>query len=590
MKVLVVGGGGREHAMVWKIHQSPLVKKIYCAPGNAGISELAECVPISAGDLDQLLAFARQKKIDLTVVGPEDPLSMGIVDRFEQEGLRIFGASQKAAAIEASKSFAKHIMTKYGVPTAEGEAFTSYKKAEAYIKKVGAPIVVKADGLAAGKGVIVCDTVAKAIAALKQIMIDKDFGDAGKQVVVEECLVGEEASFLAFTDGKTVLPLPTSQDHKPVFDDDKGLNTGGMGAYTPAPVVDQFMHDKVMKEVMLPTVRGMAAEGRPYKGVLYAGLMIDRDRIKVLEFNGRFGDPEAQPLLMRLKSDLVPIMEAIIDERLDRCQLDIDPRATVCVVMAAGGYPGKYKKGLPISGLDKVKRMKDVVVFHAGTDKKGKTIVANGGRVLGVTALGDNVEKAIEKAYQAVAKISWQNVHYRKDIGLKALRRFQVKPQVGIVMGSDSDLPVMEGAVAMLKKFGVPFEMTVASAHRTPERAAQFASTAAERGIKVIIAGAGHAAHLAGAMAAQTSLPVIGVPIDSSSLQGLDALLSTVQMPPGIPVATVAVGKPGAKNAGILAVQILAVSNPELAALLAEYKQQMAAEVERKAKRLEVYR
>ncbi len=590
MKVLVVGGGGREHAMVWKIHQSPLVKKIYCAPGNAGISELAECVPISAGDLDQLLAFARQKKIDLTVVGPEDPLSMGIVDRFEQEGLRIFGASQKAAAIEASKSFAKHIMTKYGVPTAEGEAFTTYKKAEAYIKKVGAPIVVKADGLAAGKGVIVCDTVAKAIAALKQIMIDKDFGDAGKQVVVEECLVGEEASFLAFTDGKTVLPLPTSQDHKPVFDDDKGLNTGGMGAYTPAPVVDQFMHDKVMKEVMLPTVRGMAAEGRPYKGVLYAGLMIDRDRIKVLEFNGRFGDPEAQPLLMRLKSDLVPIMEAIIDERLDRCQLDIDPRATVCVVMAAGGYPGKYKKGLPISGLDKVKRMKDVVVFHAGTDKKGKTIVANGGRVLGVTALGDNVEKAIEKAYQAVAKISWQNAHYRKDIGLKALRRFQVKPQVGIVMGSDSDLPVMEGAVAMLKKFGVPFEMTVASAHRTPERAAQFASTAAERGIKVIIAGAGHAAHLAGAMAAQTSLPVIGVPIDSSSLQGLDALLSTVQMPPGIPVATLAVGKPGAKNAGILAVQILAVSNPELAALLAEYKQQMAAEVERKAKRLEVYR
>ncbi len=590
MKVLVVGGGGREHAMVWKIHQSPLVKKIYCAPGNAGISELAECVPISAEDVDQLLAFARQKKIDLTVVGPEGPLSMGITDRFEQEGLRIFGASRKAAAIEASKSFAKHIMNKYGVPTAEGAAFTSYKPAEAYIKKMGAPVVVKADGLAAGKGVIVCDTVAKAIAALKQIMIDKDFGDAGKQVVVEECLVGEEASFLAFTDGKTVLPLPTSQDHKPVFDDDKGLNTGGMGAYTPAPVVDQFMHDRVMKEVMLPTVRGMAAEGRPYKGVLYAGLMINRDQIKVLEFNGRFGDPEAQPLLMRLKSDLVPIMEAIIDERLDRCRLDIDPRATVCVVMAAGGYPGKYKKGLPISGLDKVKRMKDVVVFHAGTDLKGKTVVTNGGRVLGVTALGDTVEKAIEKAYQAVAKISWKDVHYRKDIGLKALRRFQVKPQVGIVMGSDSDLPVMEGAVAMLKKFAVPFEMTVASAHRTPERAARFASTAAERGIKVIIAGAGHAAHLAGAMAAQTSLPVIGVPIDSSSLQGLDALLSTVQMPPGIPVATVAVGKPGAKNAGILAVQILAVSNPELAALLAEYKKEMADEVERKAKRLEVYR
>jgi len=590
MNVLVVGGGGREHAMVWKISQSPLVKKIYCAPGNAGIAELAECVPIGAEDVDQLLAFARQNTIDLTVVGPEGPLSMGIVDRFEEAGLRIFGASQKAAAIEASKSFAKYIMNKYGVPTAQGATFSSYKQAEAYVKKMGAPVVVKADGLAAGKGVIVCDTVAKALAALKQIMVDKAFGDAGRQVVVEECLVGEEASFLAFTDGKTVLPLPTSQDHKPVFDDDKGPNTGGMGAYSPAPVVDQFLHDKVMKEVMLPTVRGMAAEGRPYKGVLYAGLMIDRDRIKVLEFNGRFGDPEAQPLLMRLKSDLVPIMEAIIDGRLDQCRLEIDPRATVCVVMAAGGYPGSYKKGHPINGLDQVKRMKDVTVFHAGTATRDGAIVANGGRVLGVTALGDNVEKAIQKAYQAVAKISWKDVHYRKDIGLKALKRFQVKPQVGIVMGSDSDLSVMEGAVAMLKKFGVPFEMTVASAHRTPERAARFAATAAERGIKVIIAGAGHAAHLAGAMAAQTSLPVIGVPIDSSSLQGLDALLSTVQMPPGIPVATVAVGKPGARNAGILAVQILALADPQLAAMLSQFKQEMADEVERKAKRLEAYR
>jgi phosphoribosylamine--glycine ligase len=419
-------------------------------------------------------------------------------------------------------------MNKYGVPTAKGEVFTSFKPAEAYIKKMGAPIVVKADGLAAGKGVIVCETIAQAVAALKKILVDKEFGDAGAQVVVEECLIGEEASFLAFTDGKTVLPLPSSQDHKPVFDEDKGPNTGGMGAYSPAPVVDKFLHDKIMKEVMLPTVKGMAAEGIPYKGVLYAGLMINRDSIKVLEFNGRFGDPEAQPLLMRLKNDIVPIMEAIIDERLDQCRLEIDSRATVCVVMASGGYPGNYKKGAQITGLDNVKRMKDVFVFHAGTDKNDKGIVATGGRVLGVTALGVTVEKAIEKAYKAVEKIQWKDVHFRKDIGRKALQRFQVKPQVGIVMGSDSDLPVMEGAVAMLKKFGVPFEMTVASAHRTPERAALFASKARERGIKVIIAGAGHAAHLAGAMAAQTSLPVIGVPIDSSSLQGLDALLSTV--------------------------------------------------------------
>ncbi len=590
MKVLVVGGGGREHALIWKIAQSPRVRKIYCAPGNAGIAGLAECVPIDSGDLEQLASFARQQNIDLTVVGPEGPLSKGIVDRFEEEGLRIFGARQNAAEIESSKTFAKHVMTKYGVPTAEGETFTSYKAAEAYIKKTGVPIVVKADGLAAGKGVIVCSTEAQALSALKQILVDKAFGQAGSKVVVEECLVGEEASFLAFTDGKTVLPLPSSQDHKPIFDDDKGPNTGGMGAYSPAPVVDQYLHDRIMNEIMLPTVRGMAAEGRPYKGVLYAGLMINRDQIKVLEFNGRFGDPEAQPLLMRLKNDIVPIMEAIIEERLDQCRLEIDNRATVCVVMASGGYPGNYKKGLPISGLDKVRRMKDVVVFHAGTGLKDRQVVANGGRVLGVTALGDTVADAIAKAYKAVEKISWKGVQYRKDIGRKALKRFQVKPRVSIVMGSDSDLPVMEGAVGMMKKFGIPFEISVASAHRTPEKAARLAASARRRGIKVIIAGAGHAAHLAGALAAQTTVPVIGVPIDSSCLQGLDALLSTVQMPPGIPVATVSIGRSGASNAGILAAQIIGVEDVRVAGLLEDYKKEMTARVERKASRFEAYR
>jgi phosphoribosylamine---glycine ligase len=587
MKVLVVGGGGREHALVWKIAQSPRVGKIYCAPGNAGIAELAECVPIDAEDVDQVEAFARQQKIDLTVVGPEGPLSKGIVDRFEKAGLRIFGASQQAAEIESSKTFAKQIMTRYGVPTARGETFENYKAAEAYIKQMGAPIVVKADGLAAGKGVIVCATIAQALAALKQILVDNAFGEAGRRVVVEECLVGEEASFLAFTDGKTVLALPSSQDHKPIFDDDKGPNTGGMGAYSPAPVLDRYMHDRVMQEVMLPTVRGMAAEGRPYKGVLYAGLMIHRDQIKVLEFNGRFGDPEAQPLLMRLKNDIVPIMEAIIDERLHQCRLEIDPRATVCVVMASGGYPGKYRKGAPISGLDKARRMKDVMVFHAGTAFKEKQVVASGGRVLGVTALGNTVADAIARAYKAVDKITWQEVQYRRDIGRKALRRFQVKPQVSIVMGSDSDLPVMQGAVAMMKKFDIPFEITVASAHRTPEKAAALAGAALGRGIKVIIAGAGHAAHLAGALAAQTTLPVIGVPIDSSSLQGLDALLSTVQMPPGIPVATVSIGRSGAQNAGILAAQIIAVGDSRVAGLLADFKQEMASQVEAKSKSLE---
>ena len=590
MKVLVIGGGGREHALVWKIAQSPAVKKIYCAPGNAGIARLADCVPIGAAEIDKLLAFAQEEKVDLTVVGPEDPLSMGIVDQFEAAGLRIFGASQNAARIEASKSFAKMIMEKYRVPTAKGQTFTRIAQAKAYVKKIGAPLVVKADGLAAGKGVIVCSTEKMALEALQQIMVDRQFGDAGTQVVIEECLVGEEASFLAFTDGKTVLPLPSSQDHKPVFDDDKGLNTGGMGAYSPAPVVDQYLHQRIMNEVMIPMVKGMAAEGCPYKGVLYAGLMIDGDSIKVLEFNGRFGDPEAQPLLVRLQNDIVPLFEAVIDERLDTCRLDIDPRASVCVVMAAGGYPEKYKKGLPITGIDKANRMRDVVVFHAGTALDGKKIISSGGRVLGVTALGDTVELATQKAYQAVAKINWTKVHYRTDIGKKALVRMQTCPQVGIVMGSDSDLKVMESALGIFKKFGIPIEMTVASAHRSPQKAAEYASTARDRGLKAIIAGAGHAAHLAGVLAAHTTLPVIGVPIDSSCLQGLDALLSTVQMPPGIPVATVSIGKPGAKNAAILAVQIMAATDDVLADRLAAFKQEMADQVEKKAQKLKDYR
>ena len=586
MKILVIGGGGREHTLVWKIAQSPKVKQIYCAPGNAGIADWATCLPIDAEDIQPLVTFAKEEKIDLTIVGPEGPLAKGIVDRFQNEGLNIFGATQKAARIESSKSFAKNLMLKYGIPTAIGQTFTSYKKAEHYIRKTGAPIVVKADGLAAGKGVIVCDTEAKAIAALKQIMITRAFGDAGDKVLIEECLFGEEASFLAFTDGKTILPLPSSQDHKPIYDNDEGPNTGGMGAYSPAPVVDRHIHNKVMEEIMLPTIRGMEAEGSPYKGVLYAGLMIDKDQVKVLEFNGRFGDPEAQPLLIRMKSDIVPILEAVISEKLHEYRLEIDARPSVCVVMASGGYPGSYKKGMPISGLPGVRRMKDVVVFHAGTALKNGKTVSSGGRVLGVTALGDSIAKAISRAYLAVSKISWKDVYYRSDIGKKALQRLEQSPEVGIVMGSDSDAAVMNETAGILKKFGIPFQITVASAHRSPERVVEFASSARRRGIKVIIAGAGHAAHLAGVLAAYTSLPVIGVPIDSSCLQGFDALLSTVQMPPGVPVATMSIGKPGAKNAGILAAQILAVSDPELGKNLEKFKKEIEAQVEQKSKNI----
>jgi phosphoribosylamine--glycine ligase len=590
MKVLVIGGGGREHALVWKIAQSPKVKAIFCAPGNAGIAEIAQCVPIAAGDIPQLLDFAKRQKIDLTVVGPEGPLSEGIVDRFQAEGLRIFGATRRAAEIESSKSFAKALMAKYGIPTAKGRSFTDHGEARRYLREAGVPVVVKADGLAAGKGVIVCATEEEALDALNRVMVKREFGDAGDQVLIEACLTGEEASFLAFTDGKTVLPMPSSQDHKAIFDEDRGPNTGGMGAYSPAPVVDRLIHRKVMQEVMLPTVRAMAAEGRPYAGVLYAGLMIEGDQVRVLEFNGRFGDPEAQPLLMRIKGDIVPVMEAVIDGRLDQVALEIDERAAVCVVMASGGYPGKYATGVPIKGLNAARRVKDAVVFHAGTARSGRDTVTDGGRVLGVTALGDTVAEAIDKAYQAVAKVSWDGAYCRKDIGRKAIRRMSQAPAVGIVMGSDSDLAVMEEAAAVLKKFGVAFEMTVASAHRSPARAMAFAATARERGVKVIIAGAGHAAHLAGVLAAHTSLPVIGVPIDSSSLQGLDALLSTVQMPPGIPVATMALGKPGARNAGILAAQILALADPAVAGRIDKFKKDMAAEVERKAEKLKDYR
>lgn len=590
MKVLVIGSGGREHSLAWKIARSPKVDQVFCAPGNAGIAAVAECVPVNADDIEGLFDFVSDEGISLTVVGPEAPLVEGIVDRFEDAGLKIFGARKDAARLETSKGFAKDIMRKYGIPTAEGRCFDGYDEALACVKEMKGKVVVKADGLAAGKGVFVCNTEKQAAVALKQIMQDRIFGDAGANVVVEELLEGEEVSFLAFTDGKTVLPLPSSQDHKAVNDGDQGPNTGGMGAYSPAPVVDEYLHKKIMDTVMVPTVQAMEAEGIPYRGILYAGLMVKGDDIKVLEFNARFGDPEAQPLMMRLKSDLVPVMEAVCDGKLHEVNLEIDERAAVCVVMAAGGYPGAYKKGMTIAGLKNVNRMKDVMTFHAGTRARGKQIVTDGGRVLGITALGPSIETAIKRAYAAVAKISWDGVYYRKDIGEKALRRVDQKPLVSIVMGSDSDLSTMTGAAGVLKKFGVPFEMTVASAHRTPARAEAIAGSARSRGIKVIIAGAGMAAHLAGVLAAHTTLPVIGVPIDASPLGGQDSLLSTVQMPPGIPVATVAIGKAGAKNAGFLAVQMLALSDKSLEKKLAEHKKEMVAEVERKANQLDKMR
>ena len=423
MKILVIGGGGREHALVWKIAQSDAGRKIFCAPGNAGIAQLAECVPIGAEDLSSLLAFAEKERIDLTVVGPEAPLTLGIVDLFGARGLRIFGPSRKAAEIEGSKTLSKQIMKKYGIPSADFQVFEDYQEAVRYVREQNTPLVVKADGLAAGKGVMICSNAQEALKALDRIMVQKEFGAAGQRVVVEEFLRGEEASFLVFTDGESILPLPTSQDHKAIFDGDQGPNTGGMGAYSPAPVVTEEVHRKVMETILLPTIRALAAEGRKYRGVLYAGLMIQDGKPKVLEYNARFGDPETQPLLMRMKSDLLPVLEATIDGTLGRQKVDWDTRATVCVVMASGGYPGFYAKGKVISGLEEAAQVPDAFVFHAGTAMREGKIVTNGGRVLGVTAAGRGIQEAITAVYQAVGKISWEGMQYRRDIGRKALNR-----------------------------------------------------------------------------------------------------------------------------------------------------------------------
>jgi phosphoribosylamine--glycine ligase len=418
MRVLVIGSGGREHALAWKIAQSPLVKKVFCAPGNAGTVNVAENIDIPSDNIDALLQFATVTGIGLTIVGPEQPLVKGLVDSFEESGLRVFGPSQRAAEIEGSKVFCKDLMKKYGIPTARYESFDSPDQVKLFTKE-DEPVVVKASGLAAGKGVILCSNAEEARSAVQSIMQEKAFGNAGDQVVVEEFLTGQEVSLLAFTDGKTVLPLDSAQDHKAAFDGDKGPNTGGMGAYSPALVFTEELKQQVIDEIMIPTVRAMAEEGRYYRGILYAGLMLTESGPKVLEFNARFGDPETQPIMMRIKNDIVPIFEACIDGTLAKQSLQWRQEPTICVVMAAKGYPSSYEKGKEISGLNSDEN-RQVVVFHAGTKLENGKVLTNGGRVLGVTALGSDINQAIKNAYSAVDKIKWDGIHYRKDIGNKA--------------------------------------------------------------------------------------------------------------------------------------------------------------------------
>lgn len=419
MKILVVGSGGREHAIIWKIAQSPKVDKIYCAPGNGGISELAECVDINVMDKQAMVNFAKENAVDLVMVAPDDPLVDGMVDAMEAAGIRAFGPRANAAIIEGSKAFSKELMKKYNIPTAGYEVFTDSQAAVEYLKKGTFPAVIKADGLALGKGVIIAQNLEEAEQAVHEMIDGGKFGKSGSRVVIEEFLTGPEVSVLAFTDGKTVKPMVSAQDHKRAYDNDEGLNTGGMGTFSPSRLYDDEKAAECMENIFLPTIKAMNAEGRPFKGVLYFGLMMTADGVKVIEYNCRFGDPETQVVLPRLKTDLVEIMEAVIDERLGELEIEWEDNAAVCVVMASGGYPVKYEKGYEISGLDSVKNDSDIVVFHAGTAvKDGKTVTA-GGRVLGVTAVAENLDAAIKKSYEAVEKIHFKDAHYRKDIGIK---------------------------------------------------------------------------------------------------------------------------------------------------------------------------
>ncbi|HAV42904.1 TPA: phosphoribosylamine--glycine ligase [bacterium] len=425
MKVMVVGFGGREHTLCWKLSQSSKIKRLYAAPGNAGTEAIAQNVEIEPAwaYIPSLGDFAASEGIDLTVVGPEAPLAEGIVDHFNQRGLRIFGPDKKAAQLESSKVFAKEFMTVQGIPTARYKVFDGYQAALGYLEEVEMPVVIKADGLAQGKGVFVCQEKEEAREALKKTLVERCFGQAGCRVIIEECLMGEEASFLAFTDGKTFISMASSQDHKRVYDGDRGPNTGGMGAYSPAPIVTQEIQDRIEEEILGPTIEGLSTRDCRFTGVIYLGLMITEDGPKLLEYNVRFGDPETQVILPRLKTDLLLVLEACLEGRLSEIDLEWDKRATICVVLASGGYPGDYEKGKEVWGLDKVAQSKDVIVFHAGTIQRDDQILTNGGRVLGITAYGHRLGEAAIRAYEAIEKINFEGCHFRKDIGYKALNR-----------------------------------------------------------------------------------------------------------------------------------------------------------------------
>lgn len=579
MNILIVGAGGREHALAWKCSQSPKTSSLHVTPGNGGMETLARCWYLT--NHEEILARAQSEQIDLVIIGQEDYAVDGLTDSLEAVGIDVFGPSSAAAQLEGSKAFSKAFMKRQGIPSGGFEVFEDIDQAKSYLKTLELPYVVKASGLAAGKGVLICPDLESAEKGLTEIMVDKVFGAAGDQVVIEEFLKGEEASWFVFADGENFTSMPSLQDHKRQLELDEGLNTGGMGCYSPAPVVTADIEKIVTEQIVKPTLAGMAAEGNPYKGILYIGLMIDNGQPKVLEYNIRFGDPECQPLMMLLDSDLVAIAEAGAKGKLNTVDVSWKKQAAAIVVLASGGYPKSYEKGFTIQGLEEIEESDERMVFHAGTKRDQNRFTTAGGRVLGVTCTGSDMPEALSNCYELVDKISWPGMQYRRDIGLKGLKRLVTpkkgKNQVAIVMGSKSDLKIADKATKILRECKVSYKIVVSSAHRTPERTREFVHQAVRDGVEVFIAIAGMAAHLPGVIAAETQLPVIGVPVGGSAFNGQDALLSIVQMPPGIPVATVGIDR--GDNAALLAVQILGIKYPEYQAFHYEYRLKMEQKV-----------
>ena len=575
MKILVLGSGGREHTLVWALARRGH-HELHAAPGNPGMASLATLHPLQILNKEDVVGLAKNVGAHLVVVGPEAPLVAGIADRLRAEGFAVFGPGASGARLEGSKSFAKKFMERHGIPTAPFAVCTSLGETRDALERRTPPFVIKADGLAAGKGAFLPETREEADRVCRNLLERRMLQEAGKTVVVEDYLPGWEMTILALFDGQTLRLLPPSQDHKRIFDGDKGPNTGGMGAYTPVPQADTPLLEKITARILEPTARGLREEGISFCGVLYVGIMVVREEPHVVEYNVRFGDPETQVVLPALDVDWAETFLACAQGRLVSCAWPTDlPQATVGVVLASEGYPGSYETGHVISGLDSLEGRDDVLVFHSGTSRTSSGQLATaGGRVLTVVGRGVGLEDALAKAYEGVKHVSFQDMCFRRDIAARAL---QHRPKVGILLGSASDLPLAQEAADIFRALEIPFEVSVASAHRTPAHVSAYAASAQERGLSVLIAVAGLSAALPGVVASHTLLPVLGVPVASGSLGGVDALLSVAQMPPGVPVGSLGIG--GGRNAALLAARILALHQPELATRLQLWNHEASAKV-----------